>query len=140
VAAGEEDIARRALARKLQDEKLVIALEEQYHAAAETSATLRRQIEGMRVKLAEAKRKLTSLIARQRAAEARSQILAVTSPAGRYSAFGKFDQLYQQVELAEAEADAFCELTDEADESLFEDDEASAVEQELAALKASIGA
>ncbi len=135
VATGDDDLARRAITRKIQHEKLVAALEDQHTAAAETSAKLRRQIEGMRAKLTEVKRMLAALIARKRAAEARRQLLCVTSSNGGHAAFSRFDRLFEQVELAEAEADAFCELTASDDEEAFEDDETAAVEQELAALK-----
>jgi hypothetical protein len=47
--------------------------------------------------------------------------------------------LFEQVELAEAEADAFCELNGMDDEEAFEDDETAVVEQELAALKEHTG-
>ena len=79
VATGDDDLARRAITRKIQHEKLVAALEDQHTAAAETSAKLRRQIEGMRAKLTEVKRMLAALIARKRAAETRRQLLCVTS-------------------------------------------------------------
>ena len=139
VATGDDDLARRAITRKIQHEKLVAALEDQHTAAAETSAKLRRQIEGMRAKLTEVKRMLAALIARKRAAEARRQLLCVTSSNGGHAAFSRFDRLFEQVELAEAEADAFCELTAADDEEAFEDDEAAVVEQELAALKEQAG-
>ena len=139
VAAGEDNLARRAITRKLQHEKLVAALGDQHAAATETSVKLRRQIEGMRAKLAEAKRKLAALIARKRTAEARRQLLRVTSSISGHGAFGRFDRLFEQVELAEAEADAFRELNGQDDEEAFEDDETAVVEQELAALKEHAG-
>ena len=98
-------------------------------------AKLRRQIDAMRAKLAEAKRGLAVLVARKRAAEARQQLLCVTPSSGPHAASSGFDRLFEQVQLAEAEADAFCELTEVDDEEAFEDDQTTAVEQELAALK-----
>lgn len=133
--AGGDALARRALTRKVQHEELVAALEDQQAAATETSRKLRRQIDGMRAKLAEAKRKLTTLTARKRAAEARKQFLEVTATTGGLAAFSKFDRLYDRVELAEAEADAFCELIGADDEEAFEELEGPDVEQELASLK-----
>ena len=104
--AGDDALARRALTRKVQHEKLVAALEDQQAAATEISRKLRRQIDGMRAKLAEAKRKLATLTARKRAAEARKQLLEVTATSGPLAAFSRFDRLYDRVELAEAEAEA----------------------------------
>jgi phage shock protein A len=138
VAAGDDDLARRAITRKIQYEKLTAALEDQHAAATETSGKLRRQIEGMQVKLSEAKRTLAALMARKRTADAQRRLLNVTS-SGRCAAFGRFQQLVDRVELAEAESNAFCELVGTEDDDLF-DDENEAVEQELAALKQSRGA
>lgn len=52
-------------------EKLVAALADQQAAATETSRKLRRQIDGMRAKQAEATRELATLTTRKRAAETR---------------------------------------------------------------------
>ena len=86
VDAGDDALARRALTRKVQHEELVAALEDQQAAATETSRKLRRQIDGMRAKLAEAKRKLATLTARKRAAEARKQFHEVTAISGGLAA------------------------------------------------------
>jgi phage shock protein A len=113
VEEGNEDLARKALARKNEHEKLVAALKDQLDAAQEASGSLRCQLAGMKAKLAEGKRNLATLTARQRAADFRkkmeSQAAGVASDVDD-SAFAKFDRMKAKVEQAEAEAAAMAEL------------------------------
>lgn len=113
VEAGDDDLARKALARKNEHQKVVEALEDQLQAATEASRTLKRQLSAMKAKLAEAKRNLTTLSARKRAADFRkkldSQAAGLTAEVDD-SAFAKFDRLKSKVEQAEAEAEAIAEL------------------------------
>jgi phage shock protein A len=69
VAAGDDGLARKALTRKQEHEKLARALRDELSATESTSRTIRRQVDAMKVKHAEAKRKLAGLAARQRAAD-----------------------------------------------------------------------
>ncbi|HTN77786.1 MAG TPA: PspA/IM30 family protein [Pirellulaceae bacterium] len=111
VDAGDDDLARKGLARKQEHEKLVVALEDQLQSAAEANKTLRHQLDAMKAKLAEAKRNLSTLGARKRAADFRKKL---ESPALAQdidnNAFAKFDRLKNRVEQAEAEAEALAEL------------------------------
>ena len=113
VAEGNDDLARKALARKSEHEKLVNALAEQLKAAKEASASLRCQLAAMKAKLAEGKRNLATLSARKRAADFRknmeNQAACVLSDVDD-SAFAKFDRMKAKVEQAEAEAAAMAEL------------------------------
>jgi phage shock protein A len=113
VAAGDDDLARKALVRKNENEKLVAALEDQLTAAKDASGTLQRQLSAMKAKLAEAKRNLATLSARKRAADFRKKIdsqAAGLSAEVDDNAFAKFDRLKAKVEQAEAEAEAVAEL------------------------------
>jgi phage shock protein A len=69
VDAGDDNLARKALSRKQEHQKLVIALEDQLKLAQETTQALKHQLDGMRAKLAEAKRSLATLSARKKAAD-----------------------------------------------------------------------
>ncbi len=113
VEAGNDDLARKALARKNEHEKLVAALKDQLEAAQEAGASLRCQLAAMKAKLAEGKRNLATLSARKRAADFRkkmeSQAVGVSSEIDD-SAFAKFDRMKAKVEQAEAEAAAMAEL------------------------------
>ena len=112
VEAGDDGLARKALARKKEYERIVAALGDQHLAAQEASQLLRRQLEAMEAKLADAQRRLSTLVARNRAAEIRSK-MATADIAVRWDeddASAKFDRLSKKVEMAEAEAEAMAEL------------------------------
>jgi len=82
-------------------------------AAKEASQTLRHQLEGMKAKLAEAKRNLATLSARNKAAEVRKKVYSQSGETNLEvddSAFQKFDRMRDKVEQAEAEAEALAEL------------------------------
>lgn len=142
VEAGDDDLARKALARKNENQKVVEALQDQLEAAEEASGTLKRQLAGMKAKLAEAKRNLSTLSARKRAADFRkkldAQAAGLTTEFDE-TAFAKFDRLKSKVEQAEAEAEALAELRSEQAGATPEDievpDEELDVGAELAELK-----
>jgi phage shock protein A len=112
VEAGDEALARKALERKLEYEKLVAALNDQATATAEASQMLRRQLAAMEAKLSDARRRLTTLVARNRAADIRSKMAQADLGVqlNDRNAFAKFDRLKRKVEQAEAEAEAMAEL------------------------------
>ncbi len=139
----DDEAARTALARKAEHEKLAAALEDQAATAQTAGRKLRRQIDAMRVRLAEARRKQVSLTARKQAAGARKRILSdLGGSAVNDEAFARFDRMSTKIEQAEAEADALLELTghelqnDDVDEQTVD----SAIEAELQALKTGIAA
>ena len=74
VAAGDDDLARKALVRRREHEDLAAALEDQSQSANQAAVTLKRQLDAMRAKLAEAKRSLATLTVRKRAADFRKQV------------------------------------------------------------------
>jgi phage shock protein A len=143
--AGDDGLARKALARKNEHQNVVEALQDQLDSAREASRTLKRQLAAMKAKLAEAKRNLTSLSARKRAADFRkkmdSQAAGLTTEVND-NAFAKFDRLKSKVEQAEDEAEAVAELRGMAAGGTAEDvdevdipDEELDVSAELAELK-----
>lgn len=143
VAAGDDDLARRALKRKQEHENLVAALEDQLKLATETGRSLRRQLDAMKAKLAEAQRSLATLSARHRAANFRKKMqrldLGVSTQLER-DAFARFDRLRSKVERAEAEAEAYAELNDSAATDIeldqeFEVDRDVEIDAQLAQLK-----
>ncbi len=74
VEEGSEDLARKALTRKNEHEKLVAALKDQLEAAQEASGSLRCQLAAMKAKMAEGRRNLATLSARKRAADFRKKM------------------------------------------------------------------
>lgn len=142
VDAGDDGLARKALTRKQEHQKLVTALRDQLSSAQDATRTLKHQLGGMQAKLAEAKRNLATLSARQRAADFKKKMN--TSPSvlegtGADDAFAKFERMRDKVERAEAEADALAELragsasraADDLESNQSNDD----LDAELAALK-----
>lgn len=114
VGAGDDNLARKALSRKQEHQKLVTALQDQLNAAQDASRTLKNQLEGMQAKLAEAKRNLATLSARQKAADFKKKMhtneVALETGAATDDAFAKFERMRGKVERAEAEAEALAEL------------------------------
>ena len=144
VEAGDDDLARKAITRKKEYEKITAALRDQHDAAIEASQTLRRQLEAMQAKLKDAQRRLGTLTARQKAAQVRAKVAqsqAGLTPELDQDAFNKFDRLARKVEMAEAEAAAFSELARSernagaAEEALESSEEISDTEAELLELK-----
>ena len=140
VKAGDDELARQALRRKQEHEKLARALRDQSATAGETGQTLRRQIEAMKAKHAEARRKLATLTARSKAAHARRRLQSVGAGFKlRSDAFSRFDRIREKVELAEAEADALTALQAGGDEPVLTQfdrrEEELGIDAELAAIK-----
>lgn len=139
VAAKDDDGARRALRRRQELEKLLAALREELAETESHSATLRRQIDAMHVKLAEARRKFATLSARRQAAQARLALGTGTAGcAVRAQPLNRFNQLCEQVERAEAEAVARSELVGSSWEEEFADEagpQESDIESQLQSIK-----
>jgi len=142
VADANDELARKAISRRQEHEKLIVALEDEIAEADATVQRLRRQLSAMQAKLAEAKRRLTTLSARKRVADLRSKVNKVSETTSHKSnAFAKFDRMREKVEMAEAKADAIRELSSESgpnpDLTLETEKQATSaeVEAELAELK-----
>jgi phage shock protein A len=145
VEQGDDDLARKALSRKREYDKIAAALRDQHAATADAVQTLRRQLEAMQAKLKDAQRRLGTLVARKRAADVRAKM--AKSEAGisteiDQDAFRKFDRLERKVEMAEAEASAMSELAQCSRELEAKDDDSPSraaedleIEAELEELK-----
>lgn len=136
VAAGDDPLARRALNRKAEHARVIAALEDECERTGATARQLRRQIDAMRVRLGEARRKLAALIARTQAARARRKLSVRQIGWRDERADSLFVRMCEKAERAEAEDDARDELdANDWNEPDDRDDDA-AIEEELAALKA----
>ncbi|WP_417385745.1 PspA/IM30 family protein [Gimesia sp.] len=151
VQNGDDQLARKALARKKEHENLSQALKEQLEPVKKAGETLKVQLSAMKAKLAEAKRQLSALLLRKRSAEIRKQsrtsLNCQQTKAFNSNAFRKFDRLREKVEEAEAEADALDELNAMVDvtsmelggqfdkDSLADGVHSMEIEEELNALK-----
>lgn len=137
-----EELARAALARKKGHDTICKALEPSWQSAKNTSENLKAQLKALEAKLEEARRKRSSLAARQHAAEARQQMDKTLSnfEAG-IKAQTQFERMEDRVASMEARTEAVMELRDDRSqlEKDFLDMEINAeIDQELLNLKAKI--
>jgi phage shock protein A len=133
VARGDDEAARRELRHKAEHQRLAEALARQVESADALGQRLRNQVTAMRIKLAEARRKLVDISARSRAAAAqRTFVEHMPDEACAGIASSNFETLCAQVEQSEAETEALLELIGEPNAGEPLDAE---IEAELRALK-----
>jgi phage shock protein A len=135
LARGEREGAREAIRRKRAEERIARALDGEIHRTGESAAALREQVEAMRERLAEARRKLETLVTRRRVASARRSVSG--RGRGARDAFAKYERLRARVDLEVAEAEAAAELFSPPDDlarRLADEEEERAVDAELEAL------
>ncbi len=133
VARGDGELARSELVRKGEHQRLTDALSRQVASADVLGQRLRRQVTAMRIKLAEARRKLVDITARNRALAAQRKFIEhLPTEACNGQAWSNFERMCARVEQSEAETDALLELLGEPESVAPLDTE---VEAELRALK-----
>jgi len=133
VRRGDDPLARQMLRLKAEQERLSESLSEQIVTAHELSERMRGQISAMRVKLAEARRRMIELSARKQVACVRRQfVTTLDSPAFDGGVLSNFERACARIEQDEAETEALLELlgVDDFREPLDAD-----IEAELLALK-----
>jgi phage shock protein A len=143
VQKGEDELAREALRRKADHEKIAIGYKHQWDAQQASTENLKNALRALSQKIEEAGRKKNLLVARQKRAEAQKHIHEVMTGLTDTSAFESFDRMAAKVEHIEAQASAAVEisqdLSGETMEQRFQALESSSdVEQELRALKARV--
>jgi len=137
--ADNEPLARMALTRKKEHDDIAKGIEPSWAAANNTSDRLKAQLHALEAKLDEAKRKRSTLVARQRAAQARQQLdRTLTTLRNGVDADAKFARMEDRVAEMEAQTEALDELQDDSAplEREFRDMEVQVeVDRELDALK-----
>jgi len=137
IARGDDDTARNELVRKAEHQRLVYALTHQVTSADALSNRLRSHVTAMRIKLAEARRKLVEATARNRAATAQRKFIdSLPDATCTNVASSTFDRLCARVEQSETETEAMLELLGDSDPRTRPDTD---VEAELRALKEAAG-
>jgi len=146
VRAGDDNLARQALARKQEHETISGQFQQQWIAQKQAVEKLKDALRLLNNKIEEAKRKKNILIARKKRAEAQQQIANTMQGLGDTSAFDTFDRMAERIQLMEAEAEAGAELAGELSgdtlESKFlqlEQGGAGSEDDALAELKAKMG-
>ena len=141
VRAGNDDLARAALARKAEHDELAATYKEQWEAQKQAVEQLKEALRGLDGKIEEAKRKRNILVSRQKRAQAQATInktlAQLNTSDGHDSTFARMDERVTQLEAeAEASAEIGGALPEATLESQFKALEAgSSVDSELEALK-----
>ncbi|MFQ5811334.1 MAG: PspA/IM30 family protein, partial [Armatimonadota bacterium] len=144
VEQGDDGLAREALRRKRASERLAVTLKQQWKVQCQSMDALRKHLEGLELKIEEARRKKDLIIARRRLAQAQKGLQATASYVSAAGAGEAFERIEDTVEDLEAEADAAAELASSFLEARFESlsDEANQVdaelEEQLARIKAEV--
>ncbi len=112
--AGHEELARRALARKLQHDVLAGSLDDDYTATVQAAQSARTALEALEARLAEARAKQRVLLARHRTAQIRVEVYQHLGL--RRTSFGvsqaRFDRLAERLTQRVEELTAEVELCD----------------------------
>ena len=111
--AGNEGLAKEALARKREYDELAATLKDQWTKQKTAVDQLKKALRLLNDKIEEAKRKRNVLIARKKRAEAQKAIQETMSGLRDQSAFETFDRMAQKIDQIEAEAEAQTDLAEE---------------------------
>jgi phage shock protein A len=141
---GNEELARAALARRKECDDICKTLEPSWQSANATSGRLKNQLHALESKLDEARRKRSTLVARQRAAEARDQLdRTVSRFDDGFAAHQQFNRMEDRVADMEARTAALDELnlsSSPLEKEFLDLEIQSEVDAELAKLKGKLQA
>jgi phage shock protein A len=138
--AGNEDLAKKALAKKGESDRQVASLQTSVDQARAASETLKQQVSELKRKIDEGERTATTLVARKNAATAQRKVAEALAGAGSANnAFVALNSFEESVAREEATAKAFNQIgaagTDAGLEAEFAKLEGHSVDDELEALK-----
>jgi phage shock protein A len=138
--AGNEDLAKKALAKKAESDRQVASLQTAVDSAKNASESLKAQVTELKHKIEEGERTATTLVARKNAAMAQRKVSEALAGVGKAdNAFATLSTFEQSVAKEEATAKAFTELantgTDKGLEAEFAQLSGHTVDDDLAALK-----
>ncbi len=138
--AGNEDLAKKALAKKAESDRQVASLQAAIDSAKQASDSLKAQVTELKHKIDEGERTATTLVARKNAAMAQRKVSEALAGVGKAdNAFATLSTFEKSVAKEEATAKAFNELansgTDASLEAEFAKLSGHSVDDDLAALK-----
>jgi phage shock protein A len=144
VRAGDDNLAKEALARKKEHEALGEQFKDQWQKQKASVEQLKLALRALNAKIEEAKRKKNLLIARKKRAEAQKAIQETMSGLRNASAFETFDRMAGKIEQMEAEASAQAELNEEYSGDVLAHkfnqlEQTKGAEEDLLALKRKMG-
>src|SRR5258708_14738153 len=108
--AGNEGLAKEALARKREHDELAASYKDQWTKQSTAVEQLKKALRLLNDKIEEAKRKKNVLISRKKRAEAQRAIQDTMSGLRDQSAFETFDRMAAKVDQIEAEPEAAAAL------------------------------
>lgn len=143
IKAGDDELAKEALSRKAEHDKLVAGFQQQWEGQKHAVEQLKSSLKQLSRKIEDAKRKKNLLIARAKRAEAQKSIANTMSGMDENSAFDDMKRMEEKIDRMEAEASATYELASETSGSALDQKfaalESVEADDALAALKAKMG-
>ncbi len=138
--AGNEELAKKALARKAESDKQIASLQTAIDSARKASDSLKAQVTDLKHKIEEGERTATTLVARKNAAMAQRKVSEALAGVGKAdNAFATLSNFERSVAKEEATAKAFDQLAntgkDQDLEAEFAQLQGHTVDAELEALK-----
>src|SRR3954471_15878732 len=138
--AGNEDLAKKAPAKKGECDRQVSSMQQAVTSAQQTSEKLKQQVMELKRKIEEGERTATTLVARKNAAMAQRKVAEAMSGVGSAdNAFAQLNRFEETVSKEEATAKAFDQLAsagkDDDLEAQFAQLGSHSVDSELEALK-----
>jgi phage shock protein A len=113
VSAGNDDLARQALERQADHQKLATGFGEQWQGQKDSVEKLKVALVKLNEKIEDAKRRKNLLVARAKRAEAEKTINETMSGMSSNNAFDTIDRMEEKINQMEAEAQATTELASE---------------------------
>lgn len=109
--ANNEDLAKKALAKKAESDRQVTSMQQAVEAARQTSEKLKQQVAELKAKIDEGERTATTLVARKNAAMAQRKVSEAMAGVGNAdNAFAALNRFEETVSKEEATAKAFDQL------------------------------
>src|SRR5437667_4840788 len=109
--AGNEDLAKKALAKKAECDQQIASLQNAINSARQASDSLKAQVVELKHKIEEGERTATTLVARKNAAMAQRKVAEAMAGVGTAdNAFSTLNRFEETVSKEEATAQAFDQL------------------------------
>jgi phage shock protein A len=138
--AGDEELTKAALSRKVQAGKLAQQYKDQSDQQDQQVEQLQQALIQLETRIAETKAKKELIVAKKHRAQTQEAIQRTVRGLGNVNALDKLDQLEERVDDRLAQADAMAKLESGTLESKFRDlEKDQEVDAELAELKRKLG-
>jgi phage shock protein A len=138
IKSSNEELARKAVDSKIKVDTNIEQYQKMHTELSSQTAVLKEQVDLLKKKLNEARARQSMLIARDKVAEARKEVIDAVGDLDSSGAFAKMDKMEQKIAEKEAQADAAFDISglDEKEHDEFaEIEKKKAVEDELNRLK-----